>query len=278
MKQFINLTVGLNSPRYHTSLGEVCNVLESNCPDEYTGSLLDELGSTKKMLFEAITDDQTKEGIKQESLQLRKSITSTRLYISSFQYDSDAVVASCAKALLALLDSFGPFNRMDVHSRLTQVQSLLDKLNEPDVQVQVDKIQGLAEHIKDIQAAAEALLKRLTDVERMSGKSKLKKSKNELKREAASILERLIVHLSDIAFKDPQAYGDVYDEVISIITSINATYKAKHRRGLDEYEEEYDAELENDLDESTEDESTEDESEEPESTDDPDASATPSGE
>ena len=59
--------------------------------------------------------------------------------------------------------------------------------------------------------------------------AKPQKSKLELKREAAAKLERLLVYLDGMAFKDPDTYGKDYNYVVGLVTNLNKTYKRKVR-------------------------------------------------
>ena len=103
-------------------------------------------------------------------------------------------------------------------------------------------------------------------------------SKVELKREASDKVERLVVYLDGMAYKDPDVYGKEYGFVAGIITNINNTYKTKAKRRLEPYEEEYDGGLDETQGEESDTPEYPDAPEPPEAPeppDDPAASATP---
>ena len=118
---------------------------------------------------------------------------------------------------------------MDVHSRLAEVQAMLSDLDNPELKVHVAKIPGLDARIKNVRSAMEALSQRLMAVQDMHNEVKPQKSKLELKREAAAKLERLLVYLDGMAFKDPDTYGKDYNYVVGLVTNLNKTYKRKVR-------------------------------------------------
>ena len=275
------LSLKLNSNQFHTGLNEICRHFESNRSDEHLNALVQAVENTKDMLFEAIKKELVREGIKHESSLLRERLASLTHYIDSFKYESDAEVKAAAMALLRQLRNYDTFNRMDVHSRLTEVQAMLRDFDTPEIQVHVAKIPALSDRIANVRTAMEALLNRLVVLEELRGEAKPSKSKVELKREAADKVERLVVYLDGMAYKDPDVYGKEYGFVAGIIANINNTYKTKARRRLEPYEEEYDG----GLDETQGEESDAPEypdapepPEAPEPPDDPAASATPEGE
>lgn len=273
--QKCTLSLKLNSNQFHTGLNEICRHFESNRSDEHLNALVEAVENTKDMLFEAIKKELVREGIKHESSLLRERLASLTHYIDSFKYESDAEVKAAAMALKRQLRNYDTFNRMDVHSRLTEVQAMLRDFDTPEIQVHVAKIPSLSNRIANVRTAMEALLNRLVVLEELRGEAKPSKSKVELKREAADKLERLVVYLDGMAYKDPDAYGKEYGVVSGIIANINNTYKTKARRRLEPYEEEYDG----GLDETIEEESDAPEPPQvPESSDNPAASATPKGE
>ena len=196
------------------------------------------------MLFQAIKKELAREGIKEESFLLRERIASATHYIDSFQYEPDAEVKASAKALKRQLRKYGIFYKMDVHSRLTEVQAMLRDLDQPEMKAHVAKIPGLDTRIKNVQNAMEALLQKLIAVEKMRGEAKPLKTKLELKREASVKLERLLVYLDHKAYKDPDTYGKEFGFVVGLITNLNKTYKPKVRKFVDDFDEDWDEDFE----------------------------------
>ena len=263
------LNLVLNANQYHTGLNEICHHFRDNRSDEYLNGLVEEVEKAREMLFEAIKKELATEGIKQESSLLRERLASATHYIDSFQYEPDAEVKASAKALKRQLRKYGVFYKMDVHSRLTEVQAMLRDLETPEMKAHVAKIPGLESRIKNVQTAMEALLQKLIAVEKMRGEAKPQKSKLELKHEAGAKLERLLVYLDHMAYKEPDTYGKEYGFVVGLIDNLNKTYKRKVRKRLGTLEEdEWDDDFE-------EEESTESPDEHPESADSPKSGAMP---
>ena len=239
------MSLGLNSNQFHTGLNEICHHFETNPSDEYLSELVRDVENARGMLFQAIKKDLAKEGIKQESFLLRERLASATHYIESFQYEPNAELKASAKALKRQLRNYGIFYKMDVHSRLTEVQAMLRDMDKPEMKAHVAKIPGLDSRIINVKNAMEALLDRMVVVEKMRGEAKPQKSKLELKREAAEKLDRLLVYLDHMAFKDPDTYGKDYSFVVGLITNLNKTYKHKVRRLVEDIE---DDELDDELD------------------------------
>lgn len=240
----IKMSLRLNSNQFHTGLNEICRHFEDNHSDEELNGLVQEVENARGMLFQAIKKELAKEGIKEESFLLRERLASATHYIDSFQYEPDAEVKASAKALKRQLRKYGVFYKMDVHSRLTEVQAMLRDMETSEMKAHVAKIPGLETRIKNVQTAMEALLNRLVAVEKMRGEAKPQKSKLELKREAAAKLERLLVYLDHKAYKEPDTYGKDYGFVVGLITNLNKTYKPKVRKFVEDFDEDWDEDFE----------------------------------
>ena len=243
MSQFL-MSLKLNSNQFHTGLNEICHHFEGNRSDEYLNGLVQEVENARVMLFQSIKKDLVREGIKEESFVLRERLASATHLIDSFQYEPDAEVKASAKTLLRQLRNYGTFYRMDVHSRLTEVEAMLRDLDKPEMKAHVAKIPGLETRIKNVQSAMEALLQKLIAVEKMRGEAKPQKTKLELKREASVKLERLLVYLDHKAYQEPDTYGKEYSFVVGLITNLNKTYKPKVRKPLEDIDDELDDEFE----------------------------------
>jgi len=213
MKNFL-LSQRLNSNQFHTGLNEIIRHLEANSQDEHLSSQLQEVEESRKMLFQAIQKELATEGIKQESLVLRDCLASATHFIDSCRFEPDEEVKASAKVLKKHLKKYGTFYRMDVHSRLTGVEAMLRDLSEPELQLHVDKIAGLAERIANVRTAMEALLNRLIAVEELRNEAKPLQSKVELKRMANAKLYQLMVRLEDLALLEPDVYSKSYNVVI----------------------------------------------------------------
>lgn len=243
MTQFL-MSLRLNSNQFHTGLNEICRHFDDNRSDEELNGLVQEVENARGMLFQAIKKELVREGIKEESFLLRERLASATHYIDSFRYEPDEDVKASAKTLKRQLRKYGVFYKMDVHSRLTEVQAMLRDLDQPEMKAHVAKIPGLETRIKNVQNAMEALLQKLIAVEKMRGEAKPQKTKLELKREASVKLERLLVYLDHMAYKDPDTYGKEYGFVVGLITNLNKTYKPKARKFVDDFDEDWDEDFE----------------------------------
>lgn len=261
----VNLNLVLNSDQFYTGLDEICHRFDGNRSDEHLNALVEEVENAKGMLFQTIKKDMVKKGIKQESFLLRERLASATHYIDSHRFEPDEGMKVSAMALQQQLRRYGVFYKMDVHSRVAEVQAMLSDLDTPEMKAHVAKIPGLEARIKNVKSAMEALLQRLMTVQDLRNEAKPQKSKLELKREAAAKLERLLVYLDGMAFKDPDTYGKDYNYVVGLITDLNKTYKHKVRKAMEDFDEdESDEDLEDEespenADEQTIDERTTDE-------------------
>ncbi len=233
----VHLSLGLNSDQFYTGLDQICHRLSDNRSDEHLNALVKEVENAKGMLFLTIKKDMVKVGIKKESLMLHDRLASASRYIDSHRFEPDEEMKASAMVLKQQLRKYGVFYKMDVHSRLAEVQAMLSDLDNPELKVHVAKIPGLDARIKNVRSAMEALLQRLMAVQDMHNEVKPQKSKLELKREAAAKLERLLVYLDGMAFKDPDTYGKDYNYVVGLITDLNKTYKHKVRKAMEDVEE-----------------------------------------
>ncbi len=233
----VNLNLVLNSNQFYTGLDEICHRFDGNRSDEHLNALVEEVENAKGMLFQTIKKDMVKKGIKQESFLLRERLASATHYIDSHRFEPDEGMKASAMALQQQLRRYGVFYKMDVHSRVAEVQAMLSDLDTPEMKAHVAKIPGLEARIKNVKSAMEALLQRLMTVQDLRNEAKPQKSKLELKREAAAKLERLLVYLDGMAFKDPDTYGKDYNYVVGLITDLNKTYKHKVRKAMEDVEE-----------------------------------------
>ena len=244
----VNLNLVLNSNQFYTGLDEICHRFDGNRSDEHLNALVEEVENAKGMLFQTIKKDMVKKGIKQESFLLRERLASATHYIDSHRFEPDEGMKASAMALQQQLRRYGVFYKMDVHSRVAEVQAMLSDLDTPEMKAHVAKIPGLEARIKNVKSAMEALLQRLMTVQDLRNEAKPQKGKLELKREAAAKLERLLVYLDGMAFKDPDTYGKDYNYVVGLITDLNKTYKHKVRTPIEDVEdEEWDEELDDEL-------------------------------
>ena len=225
----VHLSLGLNSDQFYTGLDQICHRLSDNRSDEHLNALVKEVENAKGMLFLTIKKDMVKVGIKKESLLLHDRLASAERYIDSHRFEPDEEMKASAMVLKQQLRKYGVFYKMDVHSRLAEVQAMLSDLDNPELKAHVAKIPGLDVRIKNVRSAMEALSQRLMEVQDMHNEAKPQKSKLELKREAAAKLERLLVYLDGMAFKDPDTYGKDYSYVVGLVTNLNKTYKRKVR-------------------------------------------------
>jgi len=233
----VHLSLGLNSDQFYTGLDQICHRLSDSRSDEHLNALVKEVENAKGMLFLTIKKDMVKVGIKKESLMLHDRLASASRYIDSHRFEPDEEMKASAMVLKQQLRKYGVFYKMDVHSRLAEVQAMLSDLDNPELKAHVAKIPGLDARIKNVRSAMEALLQRLMAVQDMHNEVKPQKSKLELKREAAAKLERLLVYLDGMAFKDPDTYGKNYNYVVGLITDLNKTYKRKVRNAKEDPDE-----------------------------------------
>lgn len=233
----INFSLRLSSDQFHTGLDEICHHFDGNRSDEHLNGLVQEVENAKGMLFETIKKEMVKEGIKRESFLLRERLASATHYIDSHRFEPDEELKASAMALQRQLRKYGVFYKMDVHSRLTKVQAMLSDLDKPEMKAHVAKIPGLEARIKNVRSAMEALLQRLMTVQDLRNEAKPQKSKLELKREATVKVDRLLVYLDSMAFKDPDTYGKDYNYVAGLITDLNKTYKPKVRKAMEDLDE-----------------------------------------
>lgn len=109
--------------------------------------------------------------------------------------------------------------------------------------------------MQNVRSAMEALLQRHMTVQDLRNDAKPQKSKLKLKREDAAKLERLLVYLDGMAFKDSDTFGKDYNYVVGLITHLNKTYKHKVRTPIEDVEnEEWDEELDDELGDESEEE------------------------
>ena len=229
MKLFIMATMklnqGLDSKTFLSGLNEICHCVRESQPDDYTLSLLNGLEEANQRLFDSMHVGKQRPNVQQESRLFNDAIVAAYRFIDSFCYMPDADVKASAHALKKLFNSFGKsIVRMDVGSKMSVAEVLLDRLARPEMAAHVAKLPMLQERISGIRDALDTLCDKQLEVDRVASGMVKPEPLAVLKREAAERLDVLVAYLQVMATKAPEAYGKCHAVVTQVIRRLNATY------------------------------------------------------
>ena len=159
-------------------------------------------------------------GIREMSNRLTNEIASLRLLLKSYAKSGQAQQESVA-ALLAIMDRYDVFARMNVARKIADAKALVRDLSAADFKKHVVALDGVHQKLADITAAIEAVQRQQDAVARAKANPAAKLRLAELKDQAKLIVNAVGDYLKGMSLADPEHYADSYNLLCATIESAN---------------------------------------------------------
>lgn len=174
-------------------------------------------------------------GIREMSNRLTNEIASLRLLLKSYAKSGLAQQESVA-ALLAIMDRYDVFARMNVARKIADAKALVRDLSAADFKKHVVALDGVHQKLADITAAIEAVQQQQDAVARAKANPAVRLRLAELKDQAKLIVNAVGDYLKGMSLSDPGRYADSYNLFCVTIESANQPseldYKPANGEGL----------------------------------------------
>ncbi len=231
------LKKNLRLEEYSTGVDRVMRFLSVELPeDAFLSAKAAELQPVDDALAALVgLEKEAAMGIREKSNRLTNEIASLRLLLKSYAKSGLAQQESVT-ALLAIMDRYDVFARMNTARKIADAKALVRDLSAADFKKHVVALDGVHQKLADITAAIEAVQQQQDAVARAKANPVARLRLAELKDQAKLIVNAVGDYLKGMSLSNPEHYADSYNLFCVTIESANQPseldYKPANGEGL----------------------------------------------
>lgn len=231
------LKKSLRLEEYSTGVDRVMRFLSVEQPeDAFLSAKAAELQPVNDALAAMVgLEKQATMGIREKSNRLTNEIASLRLLLKSYAKSGLAEQESVA-ALLAIMDRYDVFARMNAARKVADAKALVRDLSAADFKKHVVALDGVHQKLVDITAVIEAVQQQQDAMAKAQANPAVRLRLAELKDQAKLIVNAIGDYLKGMSLSDPGRYADSYNLFCATIESANKPseldYKPANGEGL----------------------------------------------